>query len=333
MSQGLPCSRLPQWPRSLGRLAGAGLVSLCMPWAAIAGVLSERLATLHQRVFTNDGSTFSGSAMSADLDALRPLLQSKDTSSEDAFRLHYTMATVYGRRNMPAEAAAAAQMALNAPLSVLKKNADAHFFLRLSSIRWLADSGKFEAALETIHRLQAEYPLPKLSPQLQPKSKDDLPHHSSASGNPTLLQILGVYEDEGYVLHEQGRYREALAANQRLLAVARTQVKAIGRPELLRGVLNNAAQNAYELGDFSLAGQYLKERADIAKAAQDHETVYDSYFQLMVLAHEQAKHAQARGWIDAYSLYAKRQNDPSHIDRAQRLRDELEQKTSSHTSP
>jgi tetratricopeptide (TPR) repeat protein len=133
---------------------------------------------------------------------------------------------------------------------------------------------------------------------------------------PSQMQILGVYEDEGYLLHELGRFREARQANERLLPVARERLKAMGKLQQIRGVLTNIAQNCYELGDLKQAGAYLQERLQIAQAAQDHATVYDSYFQLMVLAHEQKQEPQARQWLARYEQYALNQKDSQQQTRA-----------------
>jgi tetratricopeptide (TPR) repeat protein len=140
------------------------------------------------------------------------------------------------------------------------------------------------------------------------------------------MQILGVYEDEGYLLHELGRFREARQANERLLPVARERLKAMGKLQQIRGVLTNIAQNCYELGDLKQAGAYLQERLQIAQAAQDHATVYDSYFQLMVLAHEQKQEPQARQWLARYEQYALNQKDSQQQTRARELLAELEQR-------
>lgn len=299
------------------------------PGAGSATVFEARFAPLYAAVFTEGGS-FSGSAMSRDLQVLEPLLN--PTKARDAFRLYYTEASVYGRRNMPAEAAQAAQKALVAlPATDATHAAEfayPQFFLRHASIRWLADAGNYAQAMRVVKQFQQEYPLPRIA-QLpaQMRWSNDKPI-AKALDFPTQTQILGVYEDEGYLLHEQKKYREALQANQRLLPIARERLQALGQPELLRGLLTNLAQNSYELGELEQARGYLQQRLDIALKAQDHDTVYDCYFQLMVLAHEQGQPQQARQWLAAYERHAQTQQDSAHLERSQQLGAELASRAS-----
>ena len=299
------------------------------PTAGSAAGFEARFAPLYAAVFSEGGS-FSGNAMSRDLQALEPLLHK--AKARDAFRLYYTEASVYGRRDMPAEAANAAQKALAALPAVDATHAAElaypQFFLRHSSIRWLADAGNYAQAVLVVKQFQQEYPLSRIA-QLpaQMRWSDDKPV-AKAMDFPTQTQILGVYEDEGYLLHEQKKYREALQANQRLLPVARERLQALGQPELLRGLLTNLAQNSYELGELEQARGYLQQRLDIALKAQEHETIYDCYFQLMVLAHEQGQHQQAQQWLAAYERHAKNHPDSAHLERSQQLGAELASRAS-----
>lgn len=312
----------------LKALAGAGIgassLALAAPSAGPAKAFEARFAPLYTTVFT-EGGTFSGSAMSADLQALEPLLRQPGTAARDIFRLYYTEASVYARRGMPEEAAAAARKALAAlPEPGSAELAYPHFFLRHSSIRWLADSGQHDAALKLVHSIQARYPLQRIA-SLPPEMRwDSSGAEPRARDFPSQLQILGIYEDEAYVLHEQGRYREAKQANMRLLAVARERLKALGMPQQLRGVLTNIAQNCYELGELDEARAYLQERLQIALAAQDDATVYDCYFQLLVLAHEQGQPQQARQWLSRYGQHAQMRRDGEQLARARELQAELE---------
>ena len=299
------------------------------PTTGTATGFEARFAPLYATVFS-EGGNFSGSAMSRDLQALEPLLSK--TKARDTFLLYYTEASVYGRRDMPTEAASAAHKALAAlPAADATHAAELaypQFFLRHSSIRWLADAGDYVQAMLMVKQFQQQYPLSRIA-QLpaQMRWSDDKPI-AKAMDFPTQTQILGVYEDEGYLLHEQKKYREALQANQRLLPVARERLQALGQPELLRGLLTNLAQNSYELGDMEQARGYLQQRLDIALQAQDHDTVYDCYFQLMVLAHEQGQPQQARQWLAAYERHAKNQQDSAHLERSQQLGAELASRAS-----
>ena len=314
---------------TLGAVLGLSAQAVS-PSAGSATGFEARFAPLYATVFT-EGASFSGKAMSADLQALEPLVKKSGVAASDVFRLFYTEASVYGRRGMPAEAAQAAQAALVAMPQVSDPQwAYAHFFLRYSSIRWLADSEQYEAALKLVRSFQSQYPLPQIERLPVEMRWDDSHPIPQARDFPSQLQILGVYEDEGYVLHEQGKYREARLANERLLPVSRQRLKALGKMERMRGLLTNIAQNCYELGEFDQARTYLQERLQIALNVQDHTTVYDCYFQLMVLAHEQKQIQQARQWLTRYEQYALAQNDSQQQARAKELLAELGQRNTGH---
>ena len=314
---------------TLGAVLGLSAQAVSASAGSATG-FEARFAPLYATVFT-EGASFSGKAMSADLQALEPLVKKSGVAASDVFRLFYTEASVYGRRGMPAEAAQAAQAALVAMPQVSDPQwAYAHFFLRYSSIRWLADSEQYEAALKLVRSFQSQYPLPQIERLPVEMRWDDSHPIPQARDFPSQLQILGVYEDEGYVLHEQGKYREARLANERLLPVSRQRLKALGKMERMRGLLTNIAQNCYELGEFDQARTYLQERLQIALNVQDHTTVYDCYFQLMVLAHEQKQAEQARQWLTRYEQYALAQNDSQQQARAKELLAELGQRNTGH---
>ncbi|MGE8492231.1 MAG: hypothetical protein ACN6OT_03730 [Comamonas sp.] len=283
----------------------------------------KRFAPLYAAVFS-EGGRFSGSAMSADLQALEPILKRTKAPALDFFRLYYTQATIFSRRAMPAEAGQVAQKALVAmPKPSDPQWAYPHLELSIASIRWLAEGGRYEAAVKQAQTLITRYPLQEIARLPAQMRWDNSTPIPQAADYPTQLQILGVYEDLGYVLHEQGQYRQALQANQQLLPVARERLLALGETPRLRGLLANLAQNSYMLGQMDAARNYLQERLQIAISAGDHDTVYDSYFQLMVLAHEQNQPQQAQQWLSAYAQYARAQGHSDQLARAEQLRDEL----------
>lgn len=316
-------------------LAAVGVgVALTARAADPATAFEARFEPLYAAVFAK-GGTFSGSAMSADLQALEPLARQQGVAARDTFRLYYAEAIVFGLRKMSEEAEAAARKALTAmPQADSVELAYPHFLLRYSSIRWLADAKQYDAALKLIRSFQAQYPLDRIADLPAQIRQDGEPRRDGTRvfDFPTQLQILGVYEDEGYVLHEQGKYREAKQANARMLPVARKLTKALGAPEKLRGVLNNIAQNCYELGEFDEDHAYLQERLQIALATHDHATVYDSYFQLMVLAHEQKQSDKAHQWLAMYVQYAQTQKDSEQLARAKELQAELDHRESGRHS-
>ena len=290
-----------------------------------------RFAPLYATVFTEGGS-FSGRAMSADLHALEPLLPKTGTTvARDAFRLYHTQASVFGRRDMPKEAASAAQKALaaaskSANLSLDPSLAYAEFFLRYASIRWLADAQQYTEALALVHGFQKQYPLASIASLPVEMQRDNRQTPPLTKNFPSQMQMLGVYEDEGYILHEQGKFREAQQVNARLLPFARERLKALGMPERLRGVLANIAQNSYSLGELAQAQTYLQERLQIAITASDDATIYDCYFQLMVLAHEQNQADKARDWLSLYQQRAEKQKDTAQLERVKALQAQLKKR-------
>ena len=97
----------------------------------------------------------------------------------------------------------------------------------------------------------------------------------------TPSRKLGLRERIGYALHEAGHYIQALTHNQQLLQDAR-QTLGADNPHL-RSVLNNLAQNAYDLRDLPQAEQWLHERLRVASlphnAAAEAGTAFDTLFQ------------------------------------------------------
>mgnify|MGYP000611980826 CR=1 FL=1 len=99
----------------------AASMSLSTQAAKPGAGFEARFAPLYATVFSEGGS-FSGSTMSADLQALEPLLKKPGVVARDAFRLYYTQASVYARRGMPKEAAEAAAAAKKAQAAAASKN-------------------------------------------------------------------------------------------------------------------------------------------------------------------------------------------------------------------
>ena len=321
LAAAMPLLASAQTGRNAGAVATAAPEGLAI---TPSNNFEKRFAPLYAAVFS-EGGRFSGSAMSADLQALEPILKRTKAPALDFFRLYYTQATIFSRRAMPAEAGQVAQKALVAmPKPSDPQWAYQHLELSIASIRWLADSGRYEAALKPAQALAVQYPLAQIAKLPTQMRWDNSGPTPQPADYPTQLQILGVYEDLGYVLHEQGQYRQALQTNQWLLPVARERLQAMGETPRLRGLLANLAQNSYKLGQMDAARKYLQERLQIALGAGDHDTVYDSYFQLMVLAHEQNDPQQARQWLSTYEQYARAQGHSDQLARAQQLRDELD---------
>ena len=237
---------------------------------------AQRFASLRDTVY-DDGAMFSGSAMSADLAALRPLAESLGAESPELAQLLWLQFVVFSKRQMDDE---------GLPLG-----------LRALAIRTALDD------LTPTDRYQQHYAIGESA--LQSEEYDTAIEHLRQSAQwadheSAVLsheQKLGIREEIGYALHEAGRYGEALAHNRQLLADAQigfgsdTDVR-------LSGLINNLAQNAYELGDHAEAQRYLARRLALGQALSDDGIVLDTLFQLGVLAHEAGDGALARSLFE-----------------------------------
>lgn len=277
--------------------------------------LQSRLQPLRDVIYDDD-AMFSGSRMSADLQALAPLAQQPGTPPEQVFLWHHAQASVYARRDMPEEAAEAAKRALQMadPLPVLT-HSDERRFLRLSLARWLTDAQKLDEALQVAQALTRSLPL---SPTACPPATVD---------QISPEQRLGAHEDLGYIQHERGNYAQALQTNLALLGTARQCIQAASlRPLALRGVLNNIAQNHHAMGQLAEAEPYLLERLQITSDAKDEASAFDTLFQLIVLSHERGEAAQANAWLERYEQRARVLNDAEHMAQAKTLRQQVSQR-------
>ena len=267
--------------------------------AAMAAIAAFRQAfdPLRTTVYT-EGAFFSGSQMSADLQALEPLAQHIGPESVEMAELLWLQCEVWRRRgNFEDEALQAGQQSLAIDLAAGRlepaEQLMRHYWLGVIA----EDATNWHATLHHLHAAHA------------------LLHTGHARPNTwTPEQQLGLRERIGYALHEAGRYAEALAHNQHLLQDA--QHTAGLAPYALRTLLNNLAQNAYELKNFDLATQYLQERLLIAQSAQDTELACDSLFQLGVQASEQGQFAQARQYFEQRLTLADAADDDALLQQA-----------------
>lgn len=233
---------------------------------------AQRFAPLRDTVY-DAGALFSGSAMSADLAALRPLAESLGAESAELADLLWLQFVVYSKRQMDDE---------GLPLG-----------LRALAIR----SARGE--LTTADRYEQHYAIGESA--LQSEEYGTAIEHlreaarwaDEAGAVLSAEQKLGIREEIGYALHEAGRFAEALVHNQQLLADAQA---AFGTSADVRlsGLINNLAQNAYELGNATRARQFLAQRLALGQALHDDDIVLDTLFQQGVLAHEGGDTALAR---------------------------------------
>jgi tetratricopeptide (TPR) repeat protein len=105
-------------------------------------------------------------------------------------------------------------------------------------------------------------------------------------------QRLGSGQDLGYVLHEAGKYQEALENNLEVLSGGE---RLHGRENpLLRSLVTNIAQNLHSLERKTDAGPYLLRALAMARADKKVWHEQDLLFQLGVLAHELGDNEAAR---------------------------------------
>lgn len=219
------------------------------------------------------GGMFSGSRMSADLEALLPLAEAVGADSAEMADLLWLQFVVFRKRQLHTE---------GLPLG-----------LRALAIR------DASGGLTTTERYEQHYALGEsaLEAEDYDSAVEHLRHsaHWAAHEGVALStdQKLGMREEIGYALHEAGRFAEALAHNQQLLADARS---AFGSDTDVRlsGLINNLAQNAYELDDTAQAQHYLQQRLALGQALKDDDIVLDTLFQQGVLAHEAGQPGEAR---------------------------------------
>jgi len=126
---------------------------------------------------------------------------------------------------------------------------------------------------------------------------------------------LGIRERFAFALHEAKRYDDACAANLALIEDAERLLGA--GDQRLSTVLINTAQNLYALKKLAEAQTYLKRALAIAQGRSDIEREQDLLYQLAVLASEQGRAAEARGYLaERVERVAKR--GPSKLEEAAR---------------
>jgi len=257
------------------------------------------------------GGMFSGSQMSADLAALQPLAEAVGSESAELADLLWLQFVVFRKRQRDTE---------GLPLG-----------LRALAMR------DARGELKPTERYEQHYALGEAA--LQAEDYDTAVEHLQQSAHwadhdgatLSLDQKLGIREEIGYALHEAGRFAEALAHNQQLLADARA---AFGTDTDVRlsGLINNLAQNAYELDDTAQAQHYLQQRLALGRALKDDDIVLDTLFQQGVLAHEGGDSALARSLFEQRVAIAQAGGDEDLIEEAQATLDELAEREQTQNS-
>lgn len=283
-----------------------------LPPAEAATRFRQAFEPLQRTVYT-EGTVFSGSQMSQELDALEPLALQAGEQSAELADLRWLQSEVWRRRGeYPAQALQAGEQSFAIDMAT-HRLAPA---TQLERLYWLGvtaeAAGQWETALTHLRAAQQLIETGQGRPDVWTPSRK-----------------LGLRERIGYALHEAGHYIQALTHNQQLLQDAR-QTLGADNPHL-RSVLNNLAQNAYDLRDLPQAEQWLHERLRIASlphnAAAEAGTAFDTLFQLGVIAHEQGHAEAAQTWFQQRLALARHLNDADLIQQAEGDLAELAQRT------
>ncbi|MES2610479.1 MAG: tetratricopeptide repeat protein [Pseudomonadota bacterium] len=278
-----------------------------MAFTDYAQEFARRFNPLRDTVYDAE-AMFSGSAMSADLAALRPLAEGLGAESSELAQLLWLQFIVYSKRQMDDEGLPLGlrALAIRSALSDLTPTDryEQHYAIGESALQ----SEEYDTAIEHL-RQSAQWA-------------------DHAGATLSAEQKLGIREEIGYALHEAGRFSEALAHNQQLLADARG---AFGSnvDARLSGLINNLAQNAYELGDLAQAQRQLQQRLALGQALKDDGIVLDTLFQLGVLAHEAGDSTLARSLLLQRVGIAHASGDEDLLEEAQATLAELAEREQS----
>jgi tetratricopeptide (TPR) repeat protein len=255
---------------------------------------AKKFNPLRDTVYDASGM-FSGSRMSADLAALQPLAEAVGADSVEMADLLWLQFVVFRKRQLHTEGLplglrALAMRSAKGKLSPTERH-ERHYAIGASAL----EAEEYDTAVEHL-----------------PQSAHWAAHEGATLG---IDQELGMREEIGYALHEAGRFAEALAHNRQLLADAQAAFGS-GTDERLSGVINNLAQNAYELGDHAEAKSWLQQRLALGQALSDTDIVLDTLFQLGVLAHEAGQPAEARALFQQRVDMARAQDDEDLLEDA-----------------
>lgn len=250
-------------------------------------------------------SMFSGSRMSADLAALQPLAEAVGADSDEMADLLWLQFVVFHKRQQDSEGLplglrALAMRAAKGGLTPTERY-EQHYALGESAL----EAEDYDTAIEHLQQ-----------------SAHWAAHEGATLGTE---QKLGIREEIGYALHEAGRFAEALAHNRQLLTDAQAAF-GFGTDKRLSGVINNLAQNAYELGKHAEAKTWLQQRLALGKALEDTDIVLDALFQLGVLAHETRRTAEARAFFQQRVDIARAKDDEYLLESAQATLAEFEER-------
>lgn len=264
------------------------------PFTSPAQRFAKKFNPLRDTVY-DAGGMFSGSRMSADLAALEPLAEALGAGSAEMADWLWLQFVVFRKRQQHAEGLPLGLRALAIRAArgghTPTERYEQHYALGESAL----EAEDYDSAVEHLQQ-----------------SAHWAAHEGATLGTE---QKLGIREEIGYALHEAGRFAEALAHNRQLLADAQSAFGS-GTDKRLSGLINNLAQNAYELGEQAQALAWLQQRLALGQALQDTDVVLDTLFQLGVLAHEAGQPAEARALFQQRVDIARAQDDEDLLDDA-----------------
>lgn len=258
----------------------------------------SKFAELHATL-QDPEAMFSGSAMLENLLALQPQALVFGENSAQLGRLYESLSHLQSKRGDNADTIDYGSKALSIHTQAPYLEAESLFYLNYRVFRALDEEGETEQALPYIRTCMQQLDSPWLSKQSQ----------------------LGIQQEFGRILHDAGLFTEALASNQNCLTAAQNFFGTT-HPSLC-GVLNNLAQNHYELQQFAEAESFLQQRLQIAHNEEDHEIESDTLFQLGVLMFEQGQKAEAYALFEERIRRAKESGDEYLIHAAKEAMEEL----------
>ena len=251
----------------------------------------NQLREIHHRLM-DPNQVFSISATLAQLDALDARISTGDSDARG--EVNFLRGYVFGHKNQSAEVVRFTREALRIDaVKPFLSEVDRTFALyRLAT--HAKENEQWDIAIDAYQRV-----IPRFM------------HDSSLSDS----QRLGTRENLAYCLHEAGQYAEAMRVNREVLAGGE-RLFGVNGPQLLN-VINNLAQNTYELKDFKSAQSLLERRLKIALRHNQTSHVDDSLFQLGVLAFEQGFTHEAEVLMKRRVKLARKSGDRDRIENAE----------------
>jgi len=260
---------------------------------------AKAYAPIDALVYT-EGTSYSASKTLEKLWRLYGLARASGECSPELSQLLTTIAVIEFKRSYPVEATVFAESALSInDLSTPDAADDA------IDLHYLVAEAADDPAVGIQH-MEAALAAAPLDPKLE------------------LLERFGLRQRLGYWLHEAKRTSEARDNNLRLLSDLEREY---GKEDAnLLGVLENLAQNNYELKQFDSSEAYLKRCMALAVKHQRLEVESRMLFQLGVLAYERGSLEEARSYMKARVEHAQRNPGKGLLEQALSTRDQLEER-------